>query len=190
MFNPGNWYWVQENGSVFSSAKRKFYAQSNADFKAWLAEGNIPTQYPRDETGNQSEDELAATLLEHGVFIRPKEYAAAKRYTLETGGYVFRGHRIATDRESRVSISGMALGASLLGDQFSTSWKCADGSFITLDAADALALATEVMAFVSACFGVESEVSAGIASGDITSIEQVDHADWPSNVGASQAQKN
>lgn len=181
MFNPSDWYWAKEDGKVFSSARRKSYASSDQEYKAWLEAGNFPTRYPRDESGNESEDELATSLLAHGVFIRPKEYAAAKRYALETRGFIFQGHPIATDRESRVSISGMALGASLLGNEFSTSWKCEDGTFITLDATEALALATSVMSFVSACFGVESSIAAAIESGEITTVEQVDQAEWPLN---------
>ncbi|NTG73313.1 DUF4376 domain-containing protein [Agrobacterium rhizogenes] len=108
-------------------------------------------------------------------------YAAAKRYSLETGGFIYSSHPIATDNESQGKIGNVALAANIVGTSFSTAFKCSDGSFFTLSQTDAIAMATAVMTFVSACYGTEADVCAKISSGKIKTTAQVDAAAWPAN---------
>lgn len=108
-------------------------------------------------------------------------YAAAKRYALEVGGFTFKGHPIATDANSQSKIGNVALGANIIGAAFSTSFKCSDGSFFTLDHDDAIAMATAVMNFISSCFDAEAAVAAGIASGTMKAPADIDAASWPAN---------
>ncbi|MCM2399790.1 DUF4376 domain-containing protein [Rhizobium sp. S153] len=179
MFDPANWYWIKEDGSIYSSASRAFVDADDTAFVAWRSAGATPTPYPRDELGNESEAELAAILLPYGIYVRLADYAAAKRYALETGGFVCGGHLIATDRESQSKIGNGALAATVTGSEFATSWKCADGSFIDMNQTGMLAMATAVMKFVSSCFSVEAAVVQGVQAGSITTREAVDSADWP-----------
>jgi hypothetical protein len=109
-------------------------------------------------------------------------YTATKRYSLETGGFTYGGHPISTDRDSQSKIGNVALAANIIGSSFSTDWKCSDGTFVTMGQADAIAMATAVMTFISACFGVEGSVTAAIAAGTITTIAEIDAAGWPSSV--------
>ncbi len=106
-------------------------------------------------------------------------YAAAKRYVVETGGYTYEGHRIATDRDSQSKIASVAIAATVVGSSFSTEWKCSDGTFFTLDQAAAIAMATAVMTFVSECFATEAATAAAIAAGTITEKAEIDAVAWP-----------
>ncbi len=106
-------------------------------------------------------------------------YAAAKRYLIETGGYTYDSHPIATDRDSQSKITAVALSANLVGSSFSAEWKCSDGTFFTLDQAAAIAMATAVMTFVSACFAAEAAVVTAITGGTITTTADIDGASWP-----------
>lgn len=108
-------------------------------------------------------------------------YAATKRYSLETGGYVFNGHPISTDRDSQSKIGNVALAANIIGSFFSTDWKCSDGTFVTMGQAEAIAMATAVMTFISACFDTEATVASAIAAGTISTIAQIDAASWPAH---------
>lgn len=108
-------------------------------------------------------------------------YAAGKRFLLETGGYTFNGHSISTDRDSQSKIGNVAVAATVVGSSFSTDWKCSDGTFFTLNQADAIAMATAVMTFVSACFATEASVVAAINAGTTTTTAEIDAASWPAN---------
>ncbi|HEY0120667.1 MAG TPA: DUF4376 domain-containing protein [Rhizobium sp.] len=108
-------------------------------------------------------------------------YAAGKRYAVEIGGYTYSSHPIATDRDSQSKITSVAVAAGTIGSTFSTEWKCSDGSFFTLNHDDAIAMATAVMTFVSACFATEASVAAAITAGTIASIADIDAASWPSS---------
>ncbi len=108
-------------------------------------------------------------------------YAAAKRYEIETGGYTYDSHSIATDRDSQSKITSVAVAANTVGSSFSTDWKCSDGTFFTLDQSGAIAMATAVMTFVSACFATEASVVTAINAGTTTTTADIDAASWPAN---------
>ncbi|MGZ9718806.1 DUF4376 domain-containing protein [Rhizobium miluonense] len=124
-----------------------------------------------------------------GVFVAPLaptpskddllSYAAGVRFTKETGGYAYDGHLISTDRDSQSKIGNVALAATIKGQSFSTQWKCSDGAFVTLTQETAVAMATAVMTFISACFATEGAVAAEISSGAIQTFSQIDSASWP-----------
>ncbi|NGO64184.1 DUF4376 domain-containing protein [Rhizobium daejeonense] len=185
MFDPANWYWIREDGALYSSASRAFVAANDTDYVLWLRTGAMPTPYPRDASGAESEAELAEVLRPYGVFVRLADYAAAKRYALETGGFVYGGNLIATDRDSQAAIGNGALAATVIGSEFSTAWKCADGSFLSLGQDEMLAMATAVMNFISSCFSAEAVIVRAIEEGNIANQQEVDAAEWPS---ARQAQ--
>ncbi|MGV1793840.1 DUF4376 domain-containing protein [Rhizobium sp. A37_96] len=109
-------------------------------------------------------------------------YTAGKRFLLETGGFSFMSRDISTDRDSQSKIGNVALAANIVGPSFSTSFKCSDGSFFTLNQEDALSMAKAVMNFVSGCFDAESAIGAAISSGSITTSAEIDAASWPTNV--------
>ena len=106
-------------------------------------------------------------------------YAAAVRYTKETGGITVSGHTVATDRGSQSLITGAA--ALLQADPAieTVNFK-AESGFVVLARADFIALAQAVGAYVQACFTAESKVDADITSGVITTNTQIDAASyWP-----------
>ncbi len=180
-FNPGSWYWVADDGRVFSSASSSVITEDDASFEAWKAEGNNPTRWPVDDAGSQTDASLQDVLTPYGIYVDLTAYAAAKRYTVETGGYTYDSHPIATDRESQSKIASVAIAATVVGSSFSTEWKCSDGTFFTLDEADAIAMATAIMTFVSACFAAEAAAVAEITAGTITTSAEIDAVSWPAN---------
>ncbi|GAC1042244.1 DUF4376 domain-containing protein [Rhizobium sp. No.120] len=178
---PKNWYWLADDGRIFSSINASFVTEKDTDYQNWLAQGRIPTRWPSDDSGNQTSASLQAVVGQYGIFADLTAYAASKRYALEVGGFVYDGHPISTDRDSQSKISSVALAANLVGSTFSTSFKCADGTFFTLSQSDAIAMATAVMKFISGCFDTEATLVAAIASGKVKTAAAVDAASWPSN---------
>lgn len=69
-------------------------------------------------------------------------YAAAKRYSIETGGFSYQGHEVATDSDSQSKIGNGALAATVIGSTFTTKWKGSDGRFFTLNQQAMIAMAT------------------------------------------------
>ena len=67
MYNIQNWYWKAQDGRVYGSLKQALIDDTNADFTAWLEEGNQPTPWPRDISGVESDSALAEVLNAHGL---------------------------------------------------------------------------------------------------------------------------
>ena len=81
---------------------------------------------------------------------------AAARYAAEVAGVVVNGATVRTDRESQAMITGAALAATQNTD-YTCKWKTESG-FVTLTAAQIIAVATSVRAHVQAQFDREAEL--------------------------------
>ncbi len=103
--------------------------------------------------------------------------AANKRWQVETGGIMVGGALVDTSRDSQAMITG-AYAYSQANPTEAINYKAASG-WVTLDAATMAVIATAVGAHVQACFAVEAQVSAEIEAGTITTIAEIDAADWP-----------
>jgi len=139
-------------------------------------------------TDEQYQGLLAAGLLDgltaHLVVTIDdlREAAASKRRELVNGSATINvGERsISTwiDAESRGSATALVL-ASSLSPGLTAPWKASDGNFYTLTAAEIVALALGMMAYVQACFAAEADVLAAINAGAITTLDEIDAAPWP-----------
>lgn len=180
-YNPNDWYWLADDGRLYSSAAQALVKKSDLAYKSWSSGDLVPTPWPQDETGEQTNAALQQVLSPYDRFVDLTAYAAAKRYSVETGGYTFDSHVIATDRDSQGKITSVAVAANTVGPSFSTEWKCLDGTFFTLNHDEAILMATAVMTFVSGCFTTEASVVGAIAAGTITTMAAVDAAAWPTS---------
>ncbi len=115
------------------------------------------------QTRTKNNAELAADLAN-------KKYAlAAARYAKEVGGITISNVPIQTDRESRANL----MGARILAKEdsnYSLTWKI-EGGFVTLNAAQIIAIADAVAVHVKRCFEAEAEVYA-----DIENVDDVESA--------------
>jgi hypothetical protein len=102
--------------------------------------------------------------------------AANKRFSLETGGITLGGAVIKTDRESQNLINGAA--ALLNADPTLTevSFKAETG-FVTFDRTTMIQIAVAVGRHVQRLFAAEAELDAAIASGEVTTLDQIEA--WP-----------
>jgi len=106
-----------------------------------------------------------------------KAYAAQKRYAVETGGMSFNGLAIPTDRETQSKLSGAVLAFQTGALSNAIDWKTAAG-WVQLDQAAVTALASAVAAHVQAAFSSEKTVSSAIDAETITTIHQINAANW------------
>lgn len=72
VFSPTDWYWRAEDGRLFSSAAATTVKDSDAAFKSWSERGNLPTAWPRDDAGMQTDAALAEVLAPYGLTMDGK----------------------------------------------------------------------------------------------------------------------
>ncbi|WGD31192.1 DUF4376 domain-containing protein [Ancylobacter sp. WKF20] len=105
-------------------------------------------------------------------------YAADKRWRVENGGIVAAGVPVETDDRAKLMITGSRL-AAMADPLWSTVWDGADGGSYPVDAAAMVVISDAVQAHVSAAFATYATVRAAIEAGTITTISEIDAADWP-----------
>lgn len=178
---PHDWYWVRDDGSVYSSARQQVVEASNPDYLAWV-ETHIPTRWPADDDGGQTDAALQEVLTQHELHLSAgsglRAYAADKRWRVETGGINVGGAPIATDDRSKTMIMGARIKADADPD-YTVGWKTEAG-FVTLSAAQIVAISDAVLAHVDACFSAEAAVLSDIEDGTITAVAGIDTYAWPS----------
>jgi hypothetical protein len=106
------------------------------------------------------------------------------RTRAETGGFVFNGHPVDSDRDSILRIGNAAttaLTALLTSTQFSTTWACADEYQMYLDAAGVMALQAALSAHGLACHLRSQELKALIDApdADLDALADVISTGWP-----------
>ncbi|SHI80581.1 hypothetical protein SAMN02745911_1226 [Aureimonas altamirensis DSM 21988] len=67
-FNPFDWYWLADDGRLFSSAVQAEVAADDAAYTEW-SESNRATAWPRDEEGNQTDAALQEVLATYGLAV-------------------------------------------------------------------------------------------------------------------------
>lgn len=125
-------------------------------------------------------DTLAAAVLAAfndqaaGLKTRLKGHAAGVRYDKEIAGVEVNGNAYPSDRASQAKFTAAAV-MSQINPQASFNWKT-DAGFVTLKAADMIAIAGAVGAYVQRCFDKESTVMAAIDAGTMTTTAEIDAA--------------
>ncbi len=168
-FDARDWYWFVggDTSKAWSSARACWVDAADPTFTAWRMEGRGATPI-----GTLADLEgVLRALFPAGMLTI---YVAAKRFKVETGGILFNGATIATDRESQAMISG-AYNFVAANPEASISYKTDDG-FVQLNAAQVQAVANAVGQHVQACFAKEAVVATQIAGGGITTIAEIDAA--------------
>jgi hypothetical protein len=56
-YNIHDWYWLADDGRVFTSARRLTVDESDASYQAFIG-GAMATPWPRDDAGNQTDAAL------------------------------------------------------------------------------------------------------------------------------------
>lgn len=182
-YDPKNWYWMDESGKIFSSAKVAVVEPTDEQYVAWLAAGNYPTRWPADDSGVQCVAALQAVLDQYGLHADLKLYARSAFNKAVTAGVRV---NVGTDAApAMVHASTDALSLSFLttavavakvNPSAQTPWVPETGNPIMLTAAHVLKIDAAVQAFVQELFGTLSDTLTAIATGAIVERAQVDAA--------------
>lgn len=106
---------------------------------------------------------------------------AARRFVAEEAGTNRLGSPMATDRITQVKLTGAYVKASA-DNAYSVRWKVAPGLFVTLDAANIIAIGDAVAGYVQDCFDREDELTTAIlAASTHGGLDAIDiNTGWPS----------
>ena len=142
--------------------------------------GWIPfTADPNDCEGHGREVHAAAIAMGPAPYVAPPAVdlatiRARRDQAIATGTVTVGDAPILTDDTTQQRLTAAAL-AVTLNPSATIRWKCADGCFRVLDAAQVIAMAQAVRAYVQACYDREAEMLAALDAG-----EPVDpDAGWP-----------
>ncbi len=127
-----------------------------AEYEAWKA-----SREAADWTAKADADRKAELRAE----------AARVRWERETGGVVWSGHDVSTDRESQGKVTALYT-LAVGGLVTAANWKFSDG-FATLSAAEIQALGLAIAAHVQGAFDAEAQAVAAIEAGQITTKADV-----------------
>ncbi|WP_138725669.1 DUF4376 domain-containing protein [Pseudomonas lactis] len=100
---------------------------------------------------------------------------AARRFQVETVGVTVAGVKLNTERDSQSLLTGAAFAATL-DPAYQIKWKAETG-FVDLTGEQVMGIASQVRAFVQACFNREAELLGAVADGSITA-EMLEEG-WP-----------
>lgn len=191
---PRDWYWLKQDGTVYSSRRQREYAASDADYNAWLAAGNLPTAYPKDLAGADSEADLSAVLAAYGmaVWAPDAKIAAVERLTASCAAAITAGftsaalgaaHTYPSKQTDQINLMG-SVTDSLLPDlpvDWSTAFWCADADgawgFRPHSASQIQRAGRDGKAHVLACQYALQQLSAAVMAA--TSVEAVQALAWP-----------
>jgi hypothetical protein len=114
-----------------------------------------------------------------------RDYAARKRWQVETGGIAVTIEGISlsvpTDERTRGVLTAGYVKASANPAYTVHAWKMGPGVYFELNATDIIALGDAVEAHVQACFVANEAVDTAIENETYTSREDIDGHAWPSN---------
>lgn len=65
-YDPRNWYWLSDDGRLYSSRSREIIQSNDPELAEWKAAGGVPTRWPCDEAGVQSQLTLENLLARRG----------------------------------------------------------------------------------------------------------------------------
>ena len=173
-YRPSDWFWFigGDTNNVWSSARAMLVPATDADYVAWLDFGNRPANAA-------TMSDVEATLAIAFPAGTPRSYSADQRYRKASGGVVISSLSAVpflTDPVSRNTVNS-AYDYALANAGVVVQWKLADGvTFIPLDKNKITSVMNTIAGFVQSCFTCESQMSAGITAGTITTLAQIDAA--------------
>lgn len=180
VYNPYDWYWLADDGRLYSSTRQHSVPNTDPDYIAWQEANEAqPTAWPRDVDGNQTDAELQTVLFPYRIAVDLKAYAFMERDQKEHDGCSITG--VAGVTEVRTDAYTQSLidryHQVVAGNPaFTVAWMLPDRSTVTLDQAAINAMFDQTTAFIAGTYNTYSSTISGIDGGTITTTEQIDQA--------------
>lgn len=196
IYNPLDWYWLRDDGVIYSSSAQCLVSATNANYKAWIKAGGAATRWPEDADGQQTEASLLDVISPYGLEISPDIIQAARRKKIAdlsqacaaaiVGGYKSDAlgaiHEYPSKSHDQLNMLGSVTDALTPGkpDDWRTSFWCANASglwaFREHTAEEIIAAGQAGKAHVVACQTTLATLSTSVASA--ATIEEISAVTW------------
>jgi hypothetical protein len=175
LINLSQWYWLADDGRVFSAERAIVVTDEDALYLAFLAEGHIPAGWPRDVSGNQTDLSLQVALAPFGLGILILKYAEQKLNQRMEAGFLIGADFVPTD-DFNSELLLRARMAVVVDPLWTTPWVDGNGDIVTLDQTIIMAVSSAMLDFYRDCIQAFVDVKLAINAGTITTTAQVDAA--------------
>ena len=113
-FNIFDWYWLADDGRVFASARQQIVTTQDPAYVAWTKTGGIPTPWPADDSGAQTNESLQWVFDNAGVDIHiaartlfaPRDFMALFTANEQTAMFTARRENVQIDMFITLAMAG------------------------------------------------------------------------------------
>ncbi|MFK0336769.1 hypothetical protein ACIQT7_05865 [Agrobacterium deltaense] len=199
MYDPRDWYWLADDGRLFSSALASLVEAADESFAEWKGKGFVPTPWPTDADGAQTSEVLQRVLAPYGLIVAESAIDAARTKKIDaltvacasaiTGNYVSDAlgavHAYPSKQVDQLNMMGSVTDALTPGkpEDWKTPFWCANANgeweFREHTASQIIAAGQAGKAHVVTCQTILAELSAQVAAAQ--TIGAVEAITWPSS---------
>jgi hypothetical protein len=181
MFDAHHWFWLADDGRIFSSEQQVLVASTDPDYVAWL-EFSQPTPWPRDDAGNQTDAALQAVLDPYQtIFVNNEYYAQEQGNVALDGGYTTTGLASAPQGMPTMSAPrnrseiNTSVSAAQADPQYVATWIGADGNFYPLTNLEIIQnLGKQLADHMTACREAYISSITGLRNKTLTARKEID----------------
>lgn len=83
-YNPYDWYWLAEDGRLFSSARQAVLDEADEDYLDWTEAGGLATAWPCDAAGAQTSAALQDVVGVYGLSVTLANLKASLKLAIDT----------------------------------------------------------------------------------------------------------
>jgi hypothetical protein len=178
-FDPYHWYWLADDGRIFSGKDQALVPSSDPGYGNFLS-AYQPSPWPRDNVGNQTDASLQEVLTPYGIYCN-NEYAARSQlnqaidagFTSAPTASAPSGFPVMTAQYNRTEVN-IATNRAQIDNTYATIWFGADGVGYAVTNAEILnVLAKGLSDHMQACYTAYNNAINGLKDGKITKREQI-----------------
>lgn len=168
------WFWIADDGRVFSSERSLIVDDTDAAYLAFIAV-QPAAPWPRDANGNQTELSLQAALAPLGYGISLYSYLDQALFNRRAAGFMHEGDFVDT-RPQAAEVLIHARLAVMVDPLWSTPHVTPTGEIVTIGETEIMNYSGAMLDFWRDCLSIYAVTKVGIAGGTITTKEQIDAA--------------
>jgi len=192
MYTPENWFWLADDGRLYSSAVQGLVAEDAPAYLAWR-EGHLPTPWPRDDVGAQTDEALQEVLGRYGLHVGIDSLKAALKASVDAAAEAERMKYITPGAGQAMTYQQKASEAVMLEDDPAPD--PADYPLLSAEVGITAPTLAEVGAVVRAAHGAWILLGAAIEAARLGAKKAIDEAEdqataraaaevlWPSPPG-------